>query len=62
MECRTRSITYEAPIFVDVIITQSSNPPIEHKHIKIGTIPVMLRSCVCVLNGITEAEMAAKQV
>lgn len=61
MECRIRSLTYEAPIYVDVIVNQGNMPPVEHKHIKIGSVPVMLRSCKCVLNGLTEAQMAGKQ-
>ncbi|KFH11692.1 DNA-directed RNA polymerase III RPC2, partial [Toxoplasma gondii VAND] len=48
--CRTREITYAAPVFVDAEYSKGDEI-IRRKHVEIGSIPVMLRSRVCVLHG-----------
>lgn len=60
MECRARSLTYSAPILVDIIVPDPHKPQSSSlkKGIEIGRIPVMLRSSKCVLSGKTELEMA----
>ncbi|KAK7256943.1 hypothetical protein RIF29_30558 [Crotalaria pallida] len=59
--CRLADRTYAAPILVDVEYTQGSrdNPRKEKKiDVVIGQMPIMLRSCCCVLNGREEDELA----
>ncbi|KAI3892847.1 hypothetical protein MKW92_036924 [Papaver armeniacum] len=61
-ECRLWDMTYAAPITVSVVSNRRINgriePPKERKNIVIGRMPVMLRSCRCVLNGKDEDELA----
>ncbi|KAL2348967.1 hypothetical protein Fmac_002967 [Flemingia macrophylla] len=59
--CRLSDQTYAAPIYVDVEYTQGShnNPTKERRPgVVIGSMPIMLRSCCCVLYGRDEAELA----
>mmetsp|Transcript_28385 Transcript_28385/g.45985 ORF Transcript_28385/g.45985 Transcript_28385/m.45985 type:complete len:1140 (+) Transcript_28385:58-3477(+) len=56
-ECRLRDMTYAAPITVDVRYTRGKEI-VTRKGIVIGRMPIMLRSCNCVLAGKTEAELA----
>ncbi|KAK7262597.1 hypothetical protein RJT34_30172 [Clitoria ternatea] len=59
--CRLSDQTYAAPILVDVEYTHGShdNPRKERKtDVVIGRMPIMLRSCCCVLYGRDEAELA----
>ncbi|CAJ1951538.1 unnamed protein product [Sphenostylis stenocarpa] len=59
--CRLSDQTYAAPIYVDVEYTLGSrDDPRLHKRIgvEIGRMPIMLRSCCCVLYGRDEAELA----
>ena len=55
-ECRLRDLTYAAPIYVDITWPKQSGNT-SKKGIKIGRMPMMLRSNKCVLNGRSEAEM-----
>lgn len=57
MECRTRSLTYSAPIVVDVKYTRGRSVHTE-KNVPIGKLPIMLRSSKCVLCGKSDAELA----
>ncbi|RZC72635.1 hypothetical protein C5167_048115 [Papaver somniferum] len=60
-ECRLWDMTYAAPITVSAVVRRRINgriEPIERKNIVIGRMPVMLRSCRCVLNGKDEEELA----
>ncbi|KMZ68265.1 hypothetical protein ZOSMA_243G00040 [Zostera marina] len=60
-KCRLTDTTYSAPIYVDVTFTsgnQKPRIPKIKKKIIIGRIPIMLRSCHCVLNGKDEFELA----
>ncbi|CEM00582.1 unnamed protein product [Vitrella brassicaformis CCMP3155] len=50
MKCRIRDITYSAPILVDVEYIRG-NQIVVKRHAEIGRLPIMLRSCICVLHG-----------
>ncbi|XP_027925125.1 DNA-directed RNA polymerase III subunit 2 isoform X2 [Vigna unguiculata] len=59
--CRLSDQTYAAPICVDVEYTHGSrDDPRLHRrlNVEIGRMPIMLRSCCCVLYGRDEAELA----
>lgn len=56
-ECRLRDLTYSAPIYVDVEYTRGRKI-IRHKDLEIGRMPIMLRSNKCILDGISEQQMA----
>ncbi|KAF8235853.1 beta and beta-prime subunits of DNA dependent RNA-polymerase [Tricholoma matsutake] len=55
-ECRLRDITYAAPIIVTMQYTRGKS--IVQRNVNIGRLPIMLRSCKCVLTGRTEAQLA----
>ena len=55
--CRIRDMTYAAPIYVDVVYYRETEI-VRKKGIKIGYIPVMLRSKICCLFNKSHAEMA----
>jgi DNA-directed RNA polymerase III subunit RPC2 len=50
-------MTYSAPITVDIEYTRGTQRIIT-KALPIGRMPIMLRSCKCVLTGKSPAEMA----
>jgi DNA-directed RNA polymerase subunit B len=56
MEARTRDLTYASPIFVDLvpIINGVEQEPQE---VKIGKLPIMLKSSKCILHGKTKEEL-----
>ncbi|XP_040936347.1 DNA-directed RNA polymerase III subunit 2 [Gossypium hirsutum] len=59
--CRPADMTYAAPIFADIEYMQESHGQrtrLEKKNVVMGRMPIMLRSCRCVLNGKDEAELA----
>ncbi|KAF2454445.1 putative DNA-directed RNA polymerase III subunit RPC2 [Lineolata rhizophorae] len=56
-ECRLRDMTYAAPIVVDVEYRRGQQR-IKRKDIRIGRMPIMLRSNKCVLNGKSDRELA----
>ncbi|KAF2182700.1 beta and beta-prime subunits of DNA dependent RNA-polymerase [Zopfia rhizophila CBS 207.26] len=57
-ECRLRDMTYSAPIKVDIVYTRG-NQKVKRLGIKIGRLPIMLKSNKCVLTGKSDREMAA---
>lgn len=57
-ECRLRDITYSAPVEVTLRYTRGEEQVVQ-KNVRIGCIPVMLRSNICVLHGKTEADLVA---
>lgn len=61
MECRLRDTTYGAPIMVDVEYTRGGKQLVRRKGVVIGRMPVMLRSCRCVLTGKTHEELSRLQ-
>ncbi|EMG48555.1 RET1 DNA-directed RNA polymerase III subunit RPC2 [Candida maltosa Xu316] len=56
-QCRLRDLTYSAPIYVDVEYTRGRKI-IRHNDLEIGRMPVMLRSNKCMLEGMSEEQMA----
>ncbi|OMO61176.1 hypothetical protein CCACVL1_23712 [Corchorus capsularis] len=59
--CRLSDMTYAAPILVNIEYTQGSRGvkmKAEKNDLVIGRMPIMLRSCCCVLYGKDEAELA----
>lgn len=56
-ECRLRDMTYSSPIEVTVRYTRGEEIIVQ-KGVRIGCIPVMLRSDVCTLFGKTPADLA----
>lgn len=60
MECRKRSLTYSAPIFVDIIYTLGDKI-MKKCGLRIGQLPIMLHSKKCVLTNKTPAQLARMQ-
>ncbi|KAL5121477.1 DNA-directed RNA polymerase III complex subunit Rpc2 [Pleosporales sp. CAS-2024a] len=56
-ECRLRDMTYAAPIVVDIVYTRG-NAKVKRTGIKIGRMPIMLKSNKCVLAAKNDREMA----
>ncbi|GAU32001.1 hypothetical protein TSUD_359460 [Trifolium subterraneum] len=59
--CRLSDTTYAAPIYVDIEYTQGSPDnliKLPKRNLIIGRLPIMLRSCCCVLYKRDEAELA----
>jgi len=54
--CRIRDLTYAAPIFVDLNYWKG-NVAYRKRGVEIGRLPVMLRSSVCTLHGMSASEM-----
>ena len=58
-ECRLRSLTYSAPIFVDVAYTLNGYSEKIRKDIYIGRMPIMLGSNHCILKGKNFKELSS---
>jgi DNA-directed RNA polymerase subunit B len=56
MEAMTRDLTYASPIFVEMVPIINGVEQ-ESKEVKIGELPIMLKSKLCVLNGLSEDEL-----
>ena len=56
-QCRLQDLTYAAPIYVDVHYRRG-HKVISKKDVRIGWVPIMLKSNKCVLTGKSEAELA----
>jgi len=59
-ECRLRDMTYAAPIFVDYLYLRGGKP-VARRNVKIGRLPIMLRSSKCILSGRSEKDMGKLQ-
>lgn len=57
MSVRLRDMTYAAPILVDVEYVRGKHL-VKRSNVVIGRMPIMLRSCKCVLEGKTRKELA----
>lgn len=57
-ECRLRDITYSAPIVVSLEYTRGPKELVRKRGVKIGRMPIMLRSSKCVLHGKSAEELA----
>jgi DNA-directed RNA polymerase III subunit RPC2 len=56
-QCRLRDCTYSAPIYVNVRYTRGRQIVVKRK-VKIGQMPIMLRSQKCILYGKSEQELS----
>ena len=56
-ECRLRDMTYAAPILVDVEYVRGKHL-VKRSNVIIGRMPIMLRSCKCVLLDRNQKELA----
>ncbi|KAF2660853.1 beta and beta-prime subunits of DNA dependent RNA-polymerase [Lophiostoma macrostomum CBS 122681] len=56
-ECRIRDMTYAAPILVDIVYTRGTNR-VKRTGVKIGRMPIMLKSNKCTLVGRSDGQMA----
>ena len=56
-QCRLQDLTYAAPIYVDVHYRRG-HKIISKKDVRIGWVPIMLKSIKCVLTGKSESELA----
>ncbi|GAA6062808.1 hypothetical protein JCM10212_006169 [Sporobolomyces blumeae] len=56
-ECRLRDLSYSAPIYVSIKYTRGRQEVVS-KGIKIGKLPIMLRSNKCVLSGKSKGQLA----
>lgn len=57
MECRLTDSTYMAPIFVDIEYSMEDQKK-KARNVKIGSLPIMLRSNLCWLADRNEKELA----
>lgn len=55
-DCRLRDLTYAGEILVDVTFVRQ-NEVVSKKGVLIGRMPIMLKSSICVLNGICKLEI-----
>ncbi|BGP27572.1 DNA-directed RNA polymerase III subunit RPC2 [Rhodotorula toruloides] len=56
-ECRLRDLSYSAPVYVNIKYTRGKQEVVS-KGIRIGRLPIMLRSNKCVLMGKNKAQLA----
>ena len=54
-EARLRNLTYSAPLFLEITIKQDGQ--IENQEVEIGRIPIMVRSKVCNLCGMSKEDL-----
>ncbi|MBI2970790.1 MAG: DNA-directed RNA polymerase subunit B [Candidatus Aenigmarchaeota archaeon] len=56
LEARVRDLTYASPIFVEMVPVINGVEQ-EPQEVKLGELPVMLKSKLCVLEGLNETEL-----
>ncbi len=56
IESRIRDLTYSSPIFVEMVPVINGVEQ-EPQEVKLGDLPIMLKSKLCVLNGMTREEL-----
>lgn len=56
MEARIRDLTYAAPMFLEMTPVIGDNEQ-ETKEVKIGELPIMVKSCLCSLYGMNKEEL-----
>ena len=59
-KCRLRDMDYTAPIYVDVQYTKGKQV-VQCPNVPLGEMPIMLRSKICVLDGLNSEEMANRE-
>ncbi|KAH3746191.1 DNA-directed RNA polymerase II subunit RPB2 [Pelomyxa schiedti] len=57
-EARLRNLTYASPLYVDIRKEKENGEGQDFAKVKVGNVPIMLRSSYCVLHGLTEQELA----
>lgn len=57
LEARTRGLTYSVPIYCDFVVTDAQDQ-YDERGVLIGELPVMLRSSLCVTNGLGKEKLA----
>ncbi|SGY19941.1 BQ5605_C017g08396 [Microbotryum silenes-dioicae] len=57
-ECRLRDLSYSAPVYVNIRYTRGRQE-VSSKGIRIGRLPIMLRSNKCVLTGKDKSQLAS---
>lgn len=55
-EARLRNITYASPIYLEMSIVRGGKKE-ETRIIHIGDLPIMVKSCICLLSGLTESRL-----
>jgi len=60
MEARLRDVTYEAPILLEMYYVKNGVEG-EKQTIHVGNIPVMVKSAICTLNGLSKEELVEKK-
>ncbi|PSO08496.1 hypothetical protein B9Q04_05225, partial [Candidatus Marsarchaeota G2 archaeon BE_D] len=56
MEARLRGLSYTVPIYCDFVITDGDDQ-YEAQQVLIGELPVMLKSSICVTNGLAKDQL-----
>ena len=59
MEARLRNLTYAAPLYLEMMMIdpQNVNLPYHPQRVFVGNLPVMVKSKICALHGLTEEEL-----
>lgn len=59
LEARLRNLTYAAPLYLEMTIIdpQNVNLPYHTQKVFIGNLPVMVKSKICTLHGLTDEEL-----
>lgn len=57
MEARLRNLTYAAPVYLEMQIVDSDPSISRPFKVHIGNLPVMVKSDICVLHGLSEKEL-----
>ncbi|MFA5174397.1 MAG: DNA-directed RNA polymerase subunit B'' [Candidatus Pacearchaeota archaeon] len=59
-EARIRGLTYSAPVFLEITIKQEGQ--LESHDVEIGRIPILIKSEICNLNGLSREELIKEYV
>ncbi|MCS7133069.1 MAG: DNA-directed RNA polymerase subunit B [Aigarchaeota archaeon] len=57
MECRLRNLTYAAPLYVTMVLYLDGKPITQPEKVKVGIIPIMMKSDICPLSKMSEEEL-----
>lgn len=59
-EARLRNLNYSAHMSLEMVLQEEGAPEKELEKVYIGELPLMLKSDICHLNGLTDSELRAK--